>query len=330
MSRNQLHELVTSDALPLNTVSLGRLVNNQKQPWQNFLAFSLIVPTDDDVSNAIFRNVKDNTIDGRSVEVNTWLTSVLTFLFHRNKDVNHKLNTEQCTVRRLLNSEIFFNRLCAQKVVKDWLEECEHKHRKVFLVTGLVTVTDASVNQDSKTTSTFSGALQAPITAVLSHGLSTAVDAAASAAASAAATAAATTAAPDAAPGATPDAPQGPNAAILDPKVATKVKADTQANISFDVPGERIIAVEYREVGFRDPSSRDTKDAQPTLGPNTKWQRRFGATRGKAKEPTGGLDNATPSPKDDFEVFFKDSEEALGGAGAEESLEAAKLETGRK
>jgi hypothetical protein len=214
MANPSLAKLLSQQALPLDTVKIGRLVNRPKEPWQDFCNYTLIVPGPDDISDATFEGIKDTDSVQKSVDITSKLTEILSIIFSRQKTATNKLNTEHAIVRRLLNSPDFFDKLCGIKYHRDWMAKSNREERDVFPLVGLIIVTDAAINRDSKTVLQGGASLQSPVTAILSSGADIA---------------------------ATPVLPKLAGAA--NPQVTANVTGKATTTISFDVPGERIIGV---------------------------------------------------------------------------------------
>lgn len=247
MAKTKLIELLSQQALPLETVGLGRLVNHPKEPWQDFCPYSLIVPGPEDVSDSIFNRIIDTSSLEKSTDIAAKLSELLSFIFNRRKQTASQLNTDHAIVRRLLNSSEFFDTLCGAKQIRDWLQRNNRERKEVYMVVGMIIVRNAEINRESKDLSQAGASLQVPVTALVSSGGTIA-------------------------------APLG-IAGAADPKVAVNVASKSEGNLSFEAPGDRIVGVQYRKVRFHYHSSGSIKDLDAFLRPNSRWEHHFSKSR---------------------------------------------------
>jgi hypothetical protein len=248
MSKKPLIKLLTSDALPLETVKLGRLLIDRKQPWQSYCSFSLISPNEDEFSGADFDHVKDESEESSSWDVVGAVGNFFEAMFNSEKKLARKLNTDHTVVWRLHNSPDYLERLCNAQFVRNWLQRrIDIDLKRVYLVTGLITVEDAAMNRDASSSTTAGVKFQPPVTDLASHGLSEALPKKA--------------------------------AEALDPKVTLKKGATAKAKISLDAPGIRVTAVEYTRVRLRKHSSADLKNKDIFLDEkSSRWTDTFRGT----------------------------------------------------
>ncbi|GFF61842.1 hypothetical protein IFM51744_10809 [Aspergillus udagawae] len=263
MARTRLIDLLTQDALPLETIVLGRLVTNTQEPWQDFCNFSLKVPAPENVSDAIFENVEDTSTSMNSTGITAKLTELLHFIFNRVKDSKSKLNTKHAIVRRLLNPSEFLEVICAEEKVRRWIEAIYKKpSNEIYMVVGLIIVTDAQIGEAKKHKSDIDTALTVPITAAITAGVGAALP---------------------------------PGSSVADPKVAVDAKRMATTNISIDAPGDRIIAVQYRRLTRDTRSSKEQENLEVFLERSTRWMPPSvrGTTEGDILEVGIDEDNST-------------------------------------
>ena len=86
----------------------------------------------------------------------------------------------------------------------------------------------------------------------------------------------------------------------LDPKISTNVKDNTQANIIFNMPGGRIIALEYRKIRL---SIELSKCFLPGLSLHAVWEHKF---EEKIQEGYGAVRLFVPPREDLIWAFFDD------------------------
>lgn len=127
------------------------------------------------------------------------------------------------------------------------------KHYPIFLVVGLISVTDATIKQDRERTRKLSSSLDAtPVTSFVAQGATNTLTAVGI-------------------------------GGIGDAKVVASVDGKTRAVSSFIAPGERVIGVQYCKIKFRLFSSNKVDTSFLENNPN-RWVMLFGGDR-------AGVDN---------------------------------------
>jgi hypothetical protein len=239
-SRSYL-SVFTDGYLTSKQVSLGRLVLNMKNPGQDFCPYSPIL-TDQDVAPVPFHHVKELINYDSSSEFRFKLTKLFSILVGKSITSFDNIHSETAITYQLLNSESWFEQMCAEEDVKKWLERFLQRG-SVSMVVGLHTVKDASVGVDRQATTKIEGEGTIPLNEVALPGSSMA-------------------------PGL---------GSPLDMKMKVSNANNIQTSASFVAPNERIIAIQYRKIEFK-PFSSKTAD-KAFLAKNSCWKF-FGVGRG--------------------------------------------------
>ena len=210
--------------LSLNAISLGRLVDNPKAPSQGFFDPSekLLSKPKPTLDISLANNISRLLASGNKGNFELTLAAFAsTFFKGEHKDVR-QLTAKQVKQCSLLNSTEWFDEICAARETRVWLERAAMRGRKTYLVTGLQTLTDASINDDHKRHFGTGAGLQAPLLAAAGV------------------------------PVPTP----------LDPSVTIGSSVSRDAKIKYEIPDEKIYSIQYREVRLRKGDAKEVLGAK--------------------------------------------------------------------
>jgi hypothetical protein len=239
----------TDQLFSLKSIALGRLVLNVRTPWQDFCPSSVAL-TDNDISKEPFLNIKDILSHSTGSKFHSRLTHLLSGYSQRHDASHSTINAPQATKYSILNSSVLFETMCGDENIRLWFEKCIKSGSDIFMVVGMITVTDAVIGIEEASTSLLGGGVQVPVTDAVTMGHAVALPAAVG--------------------------------EILDVSADAARLVKDQVKTSFVAPGERVIGIQYRKVRFEWLSSRLMEKA--FLEKNSRWKIHFGADRGDESE----------------------------------------------
>jgi hypothetical protein len=205
---------VHNSFLSLTEVALGRLVLDTKNPGQDFWPRSTFsVP-----ANHISKRTVTNIYQQLEEETHSTLRIKLTHFFSA-KGTRHRMSIKElvaplAAVYTLTQPTAHFKSLCDDETTAIWIK-ANQRRGQVFLVVGLITVTDAKVAQSLEIS--MNGGIEAdvPVTNAVSSG--------------------------------TAEVLAG-EAHIFDVGIMTSGDRNGSSIFSFLAPGERVIGVQYRKI----------------------------------------------------------------------------------
>jgi hypothetical protein len=233
---------IATTLLPLSAVALGRLVEDITNPERNFqdTSFSAERPECPEpmVSEARAGPFLGAMSDSESNGLSSLLMALLGSTLNLQQEELHVVSAEACTTQTLSNSTGYFSKASKSSLVRDWLEQVWRKRKKAYVVVGIKLVRNAKVTLTLAKSRTVGFQVKVPgslvMLAATSGSLST----------------------------------LGGVENLLDSEISTSHGKDASLANSFVMPGENIIAVQYRRVNFsrfRNPSSGevDLRDEIP-------------------------------------------------------------------
>ena len=126
-------------------MNLGRLVVDIRNPGQSFCPYAPIELTEADFAANDFKYIKEILNSNKSSAFGTHLNKLFSvFVGNTNTSFDH-IVSQKATTYQLLNSDIWFHRLCENEQVKRWLEKFL-KRSTVSLAVGLHTPQDPCVS----------------------------------------------------------------------------------------------------------------------------------------------------------------------------------------
>jgi hypothetical protein len=246
------------------SVSLGRLVLNKKAPNEDFLvlpATANLKPSD--IEACSFDDVQITSRNDSGCKIDFALTKLVTFN-HENSSApppgekpTDDLTTSKIVVYKILNSGNIFDAITRDDPSKIWIEK-HMKRSTIYMISGIQTVFDAKVEKSGDGKSQTGGGIQILLSQFI--------------------------------PGGT-----FPGQELLDLKFSGKVWDNQHTLVTFMSPGERIVGIQYRRLGFRLFYSKNLREAALKEG---KWWMRLtsdGKSRGEEVDV-----------KDAVEIFLED------------------------
>lgn len=272
--------LLQNSLLPLDSVKLGRLVLNAKNPQQDYLD-----PLDSVPEATINPQEKfhETLHSSKNVKLLSRLTALLAVGYETRDTDSATLSAVQATTYQLTNSGTWFRKACAKQETRSWFEEAiEENDSDVYLVVGYHTVTDAQITEGTTTRRKNDAAVE------LSGSLISGT----------------------AAPAAVTD--------LLSLRVNSTRDTSHKQTRSFHAPGEQIYAVQYRKVEFKWLSSKSID--KTTLERNNRWKIFWSADRrgGQEMEPEGEDDVLEADLTDELDL--ESQETYLSEDGTEEFM----------
>ena len=242
--------VINGGFLTLRSVSLGRLVIDAAHSGQDFWPVSPFTFGDDDIEERVFHNLENALNTTKHAGLRAKLSILIHGVIESQRSSYHGFVAPQSKVYSLLQPTSHFRRLCTDTATRDWIERTL-KHSPIFLVVGLVTVTQAKVRQTQHESTQVSTDATVPVTEIVTHGVG----------------------------------------AVLPPGIGDAlnfggvISLDHQkvARASFIAPGERVIGVQYRKVKFQLFSSNKVETSFLENNPN-RWVKLLGGNRGGYKD----------------------------------------------
>lgn len=237
--------LLQNSLLPLNSVQLGRLVLNAKNPQQDFFdppsgqlqPESIVKPQE---------NFEDILTLSRSSRLRSSLTALLAISYENRDADSASLTAARATTYQLLNSGVWFENACAMPETRQWLKHAIGRSSSVYLVVGYHTLTDARATARASFRGTTSGGAHLPGSSVFGGTIS------------------------------------APLSHLLAAKVDSNRHVSYCHSRSFSAPGEQIYAIQYRKVEFKWFSSR--KIDNTCLEQDNRWKV-YWARGGEGRRP---------------------------------------------
>lgn len=240
--------LVLLDSLlPTDAVELGRLVVDIRFPNQDFFQSKEVPVTSEDITT---QQLNEFTYSLERTETSGFHILLSTLLSGNRGSENSSdfdVSSSICTTRQLQDSDRFFEKICALRTTRAWLERIIRRRKDAYLITGIKTIIDAQVGTGKKTGTSYEGDVQVPT--------------------SLAATAA----------GIPLPIPDG----LLDVGTGAKRSAGISEKTSFVVPGEQVFAVQFRKLRVSWFSGRDVDNTYLESG--NRWKVYLGG-RGEEKD----------------------------------------------
>lgn len=228
--------------LTLKSSALGRLVTDARNPSQDF--WPKIPPTLSDVDFDVrpFEALRSTAAAYTDVGFAAKLSRLFSGNVSRERSSFEGLQADSLLRYLLLQPRTYFTTMCADNETRRWMESAL-RDCPLFLIVGLVTLTDANVHKGQQGETQGSLSTEAPVGEALTGG-ALAAD------------------------------PGGAANAGVDVHDATS----SVGSSSFRAPGERVVAVQYRKVKFTLLQKRNTDNASLERNPN-RWVMFLGGDR---------------------------------------------------
>jgi hypothetical protein len=268
--------------LPTTSLQLGMIVLDVHYPWHDFSPKKVSLPPEE-VFVASSTCIRDTLHASRGTQFHVHLTRFLKVFFQTDHDNVYRINASGAKCYRLLNSGSHFERVSREQDTRKWLETVIKQDWSAYLIVGIHTVTDADIMIN------YTHGSEAQVSANLPVG-----------------------ALADAAGG----LGLGANA---DLKMKVDLSTTYGEMAGFIMPGERVIAVEYRKLKWKWFASKSLGNASLERG--NRWKI-------FTEPPSKAIPEAEDEVFEDvLEVVF---EEEIENTGIEEDHEHVTDHDGRK
>lgn len=131
--------------LPLDSVQLGRLVLNAKDPGQDFIDPLGLQSDNSKFSQTSRRDFKETHRFSRASKLRPYLNSAFSISYERQKNGVAILSAPEATIHGLNNSGAWFEEACGQDETREFLQNAIDNRDNVYLVVGFRTVRDGSL-----------------------------------------------------------------------------------------------------------------------------------------------------------------------------------------
>ncbi|KAK7532166.1 uncharacterized protein J3D65DRAFT_670793 [Phyllosticta citribraziliensis] len=231
--------ILLSHLLPAEAVELGRLVIHLEYPEQEFFQSEDASLSPAGILTQRLDNFQQTLEQSTHSGVESYLSNLLSGARNKQRASRINLSSAACITRQLQNSSQYLERLCATRLGQFWLERAIRTSQDVFLVTGIKTVFDASVENEASHSSGLEAKVQAPLTmAATATGVPVPID------------------------------------GMLDIGARANRSKMQSNSTSFTAPGEQIFAVQYRKLRFARFSTRKVENAR--LEGGNRWKMYLG------------------------------------------------------
>lgn len=264
--------LFQDSLLPLNSVQLGRLVFNAKNPQQEFLDPLDAIPGPEDTTVRFQDNFEEVLSRDRNSKLRSRITALLSISYESRDGNAINLKATRATTYQLLNSGNWFKKACALHRTRLWFEGGITTTRSVYLVVGFRTVTDTRITERSTAGGTTQGAIHINGGSLVGVGSAPVVN-------------------------------------VLNSSVDIVHDTNHSHMSSFNAPGEQIYAIQYRKVEFKWLSSRSIDKA--SLERDNRWMVCWAGDeiRGNDDPPDDGEDDEEVDGEDGEEEEEEEEEE---------------------
>src|SRR5437667_7771337 len=133
--------------LPINSVTLGRLVIDTRTPWQDFCPTTL-EPSGQEIGIVPQPRLREIFERTKGSKLHDSLCKVFCSFFG-DGNAQEGLSSAKETTYYLLNSGLHFSKLCTEEKARQWFETTIKHGWKVYMVVGIHTVHESSVHVQS-------------------------------------------------------------------------------------------------------------------------------------------------------------------------------------
>jgi hypothetical protein len=234
--------------LTLKSSALGRLVTDAKNPSQDFWPQKDITLSEDEVDKGEFHELRQALTSGFNVGLGAKLSRLFSAKISLESLSTDGLQADKLHRYLLKQPRSRFHGMCADVDARRWMEDTM-RDCPLFLISGLITITEAGVQREQQSDIQTSGDAEVPIGDILSGGALAAVD----------------------------------QTGVTDVGLNAHGGRLSGESISFIVPGERVVGVQYRKVKFELLSKKNIDNATLERSPN-RWKMFLGADRAGEKD----------------------------------------------
>lgn len=220
--------LLPQTFLPLQSVELGRLVLNVREPQSEFFPISI------DPKDVIVKSTdrfQGQESSATTKDFGSALCHLLSLTRSKQKGTVTRITTERVTTYLLNNSGHWFRQAVQKEDARKWIETANRRGEDIYLVAGYHTVLDACVYETDVRHNTTAGHVALPVAEAL-----------------------------------TATGIPVPFGEVIDPSIGAGHQQQQTGQQSFVAAGEQVSAVQYRKVQFKWYTSRELHNKP--LGPN--------------------------------------------------------------
>jgi hypothetical protein len=215
---------IATTLLPLAAAAPGRLVTDITNPEQDFQDTSMSDDRPECPEAAVSETRAEGFINAVANSKSNSLSALLTTLLGPALNVRKEevlvIAAKACKTRTLSNSTNYFLQASKSSIVRDWLEQVWREGKKAYLMAGIKTILDAQITLQLAKSKEVAFQTKLPGSIILTA----------------------------ATQGIIPTL--GGLETILDSKVSTAHEKAGSSLSSYIMPGEHIVAIQYRKVDF--------------------------------------------------------------------------------
>ena len=230
--------------LTLKTSALGRLVTDAKNPAQDYWPEEEVMPAADQVETGEFQKLRQAISSGSNTGLGAKLSRLLFGGVSVDSLLQDRLQADKVHRYLLKQPRSYFHDMCADNKTRQWIEKAM-RDCPLFLVSGLITLTQSGVTHEEHKEVWASGQAGAPLGERSAQAPPAALD----------------------------------QTGIMDIGLDAHAGRDLGERISFIVPGERVVGVQYRKLKFVLLSGKDI-DKATLERKSTRWKMFLGVDRG--------------------------------------------------
>ncbi|KAF7538421.1 hypothetical protein G7054_g3017 [Neopestalotiopsis clavispora] len=255
--------IVLSFLLPVTAVKLGWLVLSVQDPCQDYLQPEDSILNAADIMTQQLHDFQQTLERSKDTNFVSYLSTLLSGGRGKQDTTKSSITSTLCTTHQLLNSSAFLEKLCTSQSSRAFIERAIRRSDDVFLITGMKTAIDSTVQSEVSSGANAQGALKMPFTmAATGAGVPIPVE------------------------------------GMLDVGIEANRERSQKNNATYTAPGEQIFAVQYRQLRFARFSREKMADIQLEKG--NRWNIFLGS-RGEDEEDEqtveveigGDLENVT-------------------------------------
>jgi len=202
---------------PREGVQLGRLVTNVKAPQSSYYPAGKIRLLKGDVYSVPSRDFHSLINKSNTTKLEAVAASIASIVFGKSDDLETKISNTACITYYIDNPEGRFAAMCKDQSARTWFENAYKRRKHVYMVTGIQTLTDASMALSAVSDTNGSASGTAPLS----------------------------------------KAAGDPTPVGVDLKLLAELRRSKHVETGFVAEGEQIYAIQYRKVKFDMFSTRN-------------------------------------------------------------------------
>ncbi len=266
-----LNVIIPQFFLPPESVKLGRFVTSIDEPHQGYHDPPSAEPPKQITSRR--ESYVGAREEGSNATFGSSLTSLMSAGFSKQAKLQMKITAEQVTTYTLDNSDGWFDSATSLPATRTWIERAIDRGDDIYMIVGFHALTNASIVHESARGSDVDGQVHVPISLSLaSVGI------------------------------------VAPLGALIDPSFKASSHGVDNSQSSFQAPGERISAFQYRQIRHKWLSSNKVENLRPAK--SARWS---SVEKGRAEDDgEDDLIEVETAPVEELDGEW-DRQEAPGG-----------------